>query len=133
MAKKGGAATTACGELELHAGGYSPQSPLWHDRSPDGDSPVLVAGRDLAARAEVLDSLVATMPERTLFQEVGTFWEVLVRAPLVRMVVLSGELDGIPTESLLHMLGHRHPELPVVSLDASDRRASDRSTPPRDA
>jgi hypothetical protein len=66
-----------------------------------------------------LDGLVASMPPRTLFQQVGTFWEVLVRAPLARMVVLSGELDGIPTESLLHTLGRRHPGLPVVSLDGS--------------
>lgn len=88
------------------------------DTSPDDDSPVLVAGLNRAARAEVLHSLAATMPKRTLFQEVETFWEVLVRAPATRMVVLSGELDGIPTESLLHMLGHRHPELPVISLDS---------------
>jgi hypothetical protein len=81
-------------------------------------SPVLVAGRDPASRAKVIDSLSDIMPERTLFQEVGTFWEVLVRAPAIQMVVLSDQLDGIPTESLLHMLGHRHPGLPVVSLDA---------------
>jgi hypothetical protein len=97
---------------------FPPDSPVWHEASSDDDSPVLVAGWDRGARAEVLDGLAAIMPAGTLFQEVGTFWEVLVRAPLVRMVVISGELDGIPTESLMHMLSHRHPELPVVSLDA---------------
>jgi hypothetical protein len=81
-------------------------------------SPVLVAGRDPGGRANAIDSLSEIMPKRTLFQEVGTFWEVLVRAPAIRMVVLTGELDGIPTESVLHMLGRRHPGLPVVSLDA---------------
>ena len=89
------------------------------DAAADDRSPVLVAGCDPASRASVIESLSDIMPERTLFEEVGTFWEVLVRAPAIRMVVLSGELDGIPTESLLHMLSHRHPELTVVSLDAS--------------
>jgi hypothetical protein len=103
-------------EQALNAAGYSPWSPVSQDPSPDNDSPVLVAGPDPAGRAEVLQELAAVMPARTLFQEVGTFWEVLVRAPAIRMVVLSGELDGIPTESLLHMLGNRHPELPVISL-----------------
>ncbi len=103
-------------EQALHAARYSPRPPVWQDRSHDDDSAVLVAGPDPAGRADVLQSLAAVMPARTLFQEVGTFWEVLVRAPAIRMVVLSGELDGIPTESLLHVLGNRHPELPVVSL-----------------
>jgi hypothetical protein len=85
-------------------------------------SPVLVAGRDPASRASVIDGLNDVMPPYTPFQEAGTFWEVLVRAPGIRMVVLSGELDGIPTESLLHMLGNRHPELPVISVgDAASR------------
>jgi hypothetical protein len=90
-------------------------------------SPVLVAGRDPASRASVIDGLNGVMPAHTPFQEAGTFWEVLVRAPGIRMVVLSDELDGIPTESLLHMLGHRHPGLPVVSLDAQAPRAGARS------
>lgn len=102
---------------------YPSHSPFRLEPSPDNDSPVLVAGPDPAARADVLQGLAAVMPKRTHFQEVGTFWEVLVRAPAIRMVVLSGELDGIPTESLLHMLGNRHPELPVISLDdAASRR-----------
>jgi hypothetical protein len=107
-----------------HVLGYPPESPLWQEPSPDNDSPVLVAGPDPAGRAEVLASLAAAMPDRTIFQEVGTFWEVLVRAPAIRMVVLSGELDGIPTESLLHMLGNRHPELPVISLDDAGTRVA---------
>lgn len=97
--------------------GYPTDSAVWQGPPPDDDSPVLVAGPDPTARAEVLRGLAATMPKRTRFQEVGTFWELLVRAPAIRMVVLNGELDGIPAESLLHMLGRRHPELPVISLD----------------
>jgi hypothetical protein len=105
------------GQGQTAQAAYPSQSPLRLEPSPDNDSPVLVAGPDPAARADVLQGLAAVMPKRTLFQEVGTFWEVLVRAPAIRMVVLSGDLDGIPTESLLHMLGNRHPELPVISLD----------------
>jgi hypothetical protein len=89
------------------------------DARRDDRSPVLVAGRDPAERADVLESLTKIMTRRTPFEQAGTFWEVLVRAPASRMVILSGELDGMPAESLLRMLGHRHPGLPVVSLDAS--------------
>jgi hypothetical protein len=32
-------------------------------------------------------------------------------------VILSGELEGIPAQSLMQMLGHRHPEVPVVCID----------------
>jgi hypothetical protein len=115
--RKGDSAAAPGHDQTPQAIGYPPESPIWQDPSPDNDSPVLVAGPDPAGRAEVLQGLAAVMPERTRFQEVGTFWEVLVHAPAIRMVVLSGELDGIPTESLLHMLGNRHPELPVISLD----------------
>jgi hypothetical protein len=87
------------------------------DASPVDGAPVLVAGRDPAKRTDVLDSLSAILPLRTLFEQAGTFWEVLARAPASRMVILSGELDGIPAEALLHVLGHRHPGLPVVSLE----------------
>jgi len=38
------------------------------------------------------------------------------------MVVLSGELDGIPLESLRQMLARRHPDLPVATLDARAQR-----------
>jgi hypothetical protein len=126
--KQGDAAAQSRYEPAPHPAGYPPQAPVGKDRSPDDDSPVLVAGPDPAGRAEVLHSLAALMPERTLFQEVGTFWEVLVHAPAIRMVVLSGELDGIPTASLLHMLGHRHPGLPVVSLQPAPLPSSVRRT-----
>ncbi len=86
--------------------------------APSSDaSPVLVAGRDSARRAAVLGELSESLPEDTMFEQAGAFWEVLVRAPCSRMIVLSGELDDVPTSSLMRMLGHRHPGLPVVSLD----------------
>jgi hypothetical protein len=94
-----------------------PEFDVAHDALPTDPSRVLVAGRDPAKRTDVLDSLSEILPLRTLFEQAGTFWEVLARAPASRMVILSGEIDGIPAESLLHMLGHRHPGLPVVSLE----------------
>ena len=86
--------------------------------SREDASPILIAGRDRVSRAEVLDSLSETMGPSAAFEQAGTFSEVLLRAPASRMVVLSGELDGIPPESLRRMLAHRYPDLPVATLDA---------------
>jgi hypothetical protein len=88
------------------------------EEQPVQELPVLVAGRDSARRAAVLHDMTQTMPPETIFEQAGAFWEVLVRAPATSMVILSGELDDVPAESLLQMLAHRHPGLPVVSLDA---------------
>lgn len=82
------------------------------------DGLVLIAGHDPLRRAEVRHDLSETMPAGTCFEEVGTLWEVLAWAPASRAVILSGELDDVPAEALLHTLGHRHPSLPVVSLEA---------------
>jgi hypothetical protein len=86
-------------------------------------SPILIAGRDRASRAEVLDSLSEEMGPDATFEQADTFSEVLLRAPAARMVVLSGELDGIPPESLRRKLARRHPDLPVATLDARAQRA----------
>jgi hypothetical protein len=83
---------------------------------------VLIAGRDAGQRAEVRRDLGELMPAGTRFQELGTFWEVLVQAPSARMVILSGEVDELSAESLLHTLAHRHPDLPVVSIEAAANR-----------
>jgi len=85
-----------------------------------GEHPVLVAGGDAADRAAVLRDLARSMPPGTIFEQARAFWEVLVRAPGSSMVILSGELDDLPTESLRQMLAHRHPRLPVVSIDAPE-------------
>jgi hypothetical protein len=81
-------------------------------------APVLIAGRDPARRAQVRQDMCEVMPAGTRFEELSTFWEVLVYAPSARMVVLSGDLEELPAESLLHTLAQRHPDLPVVSLEA---------------
>jgi len=90
--------------------------------SREDASPILIAGRDRANRAEVLDTLSETMGPGAVFEQAETFSEVLLRAPASRMVVLSGELDGIPLESLRQMLARRHPDLPVATLDARAQR-----------
>jgi hypothetical protein len=83
------------------------------------ERPVLVAGGDAADRAAVLRDLTHSMPASTMFAQAGAVWEVLVRAATSSMVILSGELDEVSAESLMQMLAHRHPSLPVVSLPAS--------------
>jgi hypothetical protein len=80
-------------------------------------APVLIAGSDSARRAALIDDLTQAMPRSTLFEEASAVSEVLEHAPASRMVILSGDLDDTPAESLMHMLGHRHPGLPVVSVD----------------
>jgi hypothetical protein len=83
------------------------------------DRPVLVAGGDAARRSAMVEELAQTLPQGTSFEQAGALWELMARAPESRLVVLSGELDDLAPESLLHTLGHRHPGLPVVSLETA--------------
>jgi hypothetical protein len=83
-------------------------------------NPVLVAGGDDGARAAVLGDLATTMPPSTVFEQAGAIWELLVRAPKCSMVIVSGELEEIPAQSLMQMLVQRSPEVPVVCLDAAE-------------
>jgi hypothetical protein len=87
------------------------------------EPPVLLAGGDAAARAEVVRDLTRTMPASTTFEQASAVWEVLVRAPDSSMVILNGELEDIPARALMQMLAHRHPEVPVVCLDAPAQAA----------
>lgn len=82
------------------------------------EKPVLLAGGDATARGALQRDLATTMPSSTTFKQAGAIWEMLVRAPEASMVVLSGELEDMPAATLMQMLAHRHPDLPVVSLDA---------------
>jgi hypothetical protein len=96
--------------------GRRPALRLFSEPKPK-EQPVLVAGGDSTARAAVLRDLTGSMPASTTFAQAGAVWEVLVRAPNSSMVILSGELDEVSAESLMQMLAHRNPGLPVVSLD----------------
>jgi hypothetical protein len=88
------------------------------ERAPAPRS-ILLAGGDAGDREAVLSDLRRTMPGGTTFRQAGALWEVLAHAAESSMVVLSGELDEVPAESLMHMLAHRNPALPVVSVDAT--------------
>jgi hypothetical protein len=82
------------------------------------NSHVLIAGTDPLQRASLLDELSRSMPSDTPFTEASAISEVLERAPGSRIVVLSGDLDDASAETLVHLLGHRHPRLPIVSIGA---------------
>ncbi len=88
------------------------------ETSLPADAPVLIAGCDADRRAAMIEELKSTMAPGTKFVHASAFWEVLVLAGQSCMVILSGALDEMPTDSLMRMLGHRYPALPVVALDA---------------
>ncbi len=88
------------------------------------EPPVLVAGANPEARRAVLEDLEQTMPRNTVFEQASAFWEVLVRGANCSMVILAGELDEMPAESLMQMLAQRHPTLPVVGVAPSAQLAA---------
>ncbi len=79
-------------------------------------SRILVAGADPEQRAAVLHELSEALPSDTQFGEARAAWEVLEQAPSSGVVMLAGDLAEVTAESLMHVLGHRHPSLPVVAL-----------------
>ncbi len=89
----------------------------WPSR-PAPDAPVLVAASDAAQRSATIEELSQTMGRGTRFAHAAASWEVLALAGSSRMVILSGALEDVESSSLMRMLSHRYPALPVVSLDA---------------
>jgi hypothetical protein len=85
---------------------------------PAPDAPVLVAASDATRRDATIEELSHTMGRGTRFAHAAASWEVLALAGSSRMVILSGALEDVESSSLMRMLGHRYPALPVVSLDA---------------
>jgi hypothetical protein len=98
--------------------GGTPESELQAEgpATPPERSQILVAGADPARRAAVLADLAEALPADTQFGEAGAAWEVLEQAPASGVVMLAGDLDEVTAESLMNVLGHRHPSLPVVAL-----------------
>jgi hypothetical protein len=88
------------------------------------DAPVLIAGDNATRRDAMVDELARTMAPGTRFTHAAASWEVLALAGSSSMVVLSGELGDASGESLMRMLSHRYPALPVVSLDAERSRTA---------
>jgi hypothetical protein len=79
-------------------------------------SRILVAGADPEQRAAVLHDLSEALPADTLIGEAGAVSEVLAQAPSSSVVMLAGDLGEVTAESLMHVLGSRHPSLPVIAL-----------------
>jgi hypothetical protein len=80
--------------------------------------PVLIAAGSESDRRQMLRDFSASMPASTVFEETGQIAEVLERAPRSSVVILGGELEQLPAPSVMRMLGHRHPDVPVVCLDS---------------
>jgi hypothetical protein len=87
----------------------------------DGPARVLLAGSDAGRRAALLDELAQTLSAGTVFAEADAVCDVLEHAPNSRMAFITGDLDDTPAESLMHVLAHRHPELPVLIVDSPVR------------
>ncbi len=81
-------------------------------------APVLLAGADAHERAALRAELGATLAPRTGWVEVDDVAGVLERAASSRMAILAGDLDDSDAGSLMRLLGRRHPELPVIRVDA---------------
>ena len=85
---------------------------------------VLVAGADAYRRAILRAELASTLPRMTRFCEAEEVAQVLEHAADSRLVVLAGDLRDAEAESLMRLLGQRHPQLPVVCLDEEPVHAS---------
>jgi len=85
---------------------------------------VLIAGATAFRRAAVREQLRERLAPETAFSEASVLWEVLNTAATSSMVVLAGDLDDVSAKSLMHMVSHRYPELPVISLDLGSRSAA---------
>lgn len=90
----------------------------------DGPARVLLAGSDAGRRAVLLDELAQTLSPGTVFAEADAVCDVLEHAPNSRMAFITGDLDDTPAESLMHVLAHRHPELPVLIVDGPVRNTA---------
>jgi len=80
---------------------------------------ILVAGGDAQRRDTLVRELTERMPEGTSIREADATWQVLEHAPSSRLVMIAGEIEGSSPESVMHLLGSRHPQLPVVALGAA--------------
>jgi hypothetical protein len=112
--------------LRLLRGQGSPHiAPLRGQEAPapalrvvDRPTRVLLAGADAGRRATLLEELSRTLPTNTVFEQAGAVSEALEHAPGSRMAFITGDLDDVPAESLMQTLANRHPELPVLVVDA---------------
>lgn len=88
------------------------------ESAPHDVAPVLLAGADAGRRAALRIEFAATLPPRTRWVEADDVAGVLERAAHSRMAILAGDLDDADAAALMRLLGRRHPELPVICVDA---------------
>jgi hypothetical protein len=81
-------------------------------------APVLLAGASGRGREILRTELCATLAPRTRWVEAADVASVLEHAASSRMVILAGDLEDAGAKSLMRLLGRRHPELPVICVDA---------------
>jgi hypothetical protein len=87
----------------------------------DRESPcVLIAAAGQRRRATVRHELAEALAPGTPFSEAGSIWEVLQKAPTSGVVMLAGDLEDVPAGRLMHVLGQRHPRLPIVVLESPE-------------
>jgi hypothetical protein len=79
---------------------------------------VLLAGSEAARRVGLRRELAGTLSRRTAFAEADSAAEVLEQAPTSRLVVLAGDLEDLSGEAIIRLLAHRHPHLPVISVES---------------
>jgi hypothetical protein len=85
-------------------------------------APVLLVGanaRERAALRAEFGAMRAMLPRPTEWVEADDVAGVLEHAAYSRMAILAGDLDDADMESLMRLLGRRHPELAVIRVDAS--------------
>ncbi len=95
---------------------HRPALRLLKGAAPAEAASVLLVGASGWRREALRSELRATLSPRTVFAEANDIAQVLERARCSRMVILAGDLDDADSDSLLHLLGRRHPQLPVVCV-----------------
>lgn len=91
----------------------------------DRGSAILVAGADPARRAAVMGELMCELPASTLFEEAIDTCTVLERARSSGTVIVVGDLTDASGETIVQLLGHRNPRLPVVAIGQEEAAAHD--------
>lgn len=102
--------------LRLVPGGHRDPDP--GERASAIVAPVLLAGANGHGREILRAELGATLAPRTRWVEAVDVASVLEHAASSRMVILAGDLEDADAESLMRLLGRRHPELPVICVHA---------------
>lgn len=83
---------------------------------------MLIAGGDPRSRGTLAQRIERRVPRGTTIEQLDATWQVLERAPSSRLVMLAGQIEGTPPESVMQLLSSRHPGLPVLCLVGGSAR-----------